>query len=121
MLKNYQNTLYRRFSFIAKTDIAFPKTGLWFLLCLRAVMLVRQTCETLTKVTMCSMNICKIMIDDRTKKVDNSAKHLLIPTVPVASYQYKYGISGLLHFSSRMFSSNYITSPRKGRIYTPRR
>jgi len=30
MLKNYQNTHSLRFSFITKTDIAFPKTGVLF-------------------------------------------------------------------------------------------
>jgi len=32
MLKNYQNTHHSRFS-LTKTGIAFPKIGVWFLLC----------------------------------------------------------------------------------------
>jgi len=33
ILKNDHNTHYSRFSFISKTNIAFPKTGILFLLC----------------------------------------------------------------------------------------
>jgi len=33
ILKNYQNTYNPRFSFTPKTGIAFPKTGVLFLLC----------------------------------------------------------------------------------------
>jgi len=34
MLKNYQNTHYPRLGLVPKTGIAFPKTGVLFLLCL---------------------------------------------------------------------------------------
>jgi len=35
ILKNSQNTFYPRFSFTPITDIALPKTGVLFLLCLQ--------------------------------------------------------------------------------------
>jgi len=42
-LKNYQNTLYPRFSLIPKTVLSFPKTVVLFLLCIAWQVLFRQS------------------------------------------------------------------------------
>jgi len=50
--KFYQNTHYPRFSFIPNTDIAFPKTGVLFLLCMSVPNLQcgKQIVKTLWKI-----------------------------------------------------------------------
>jgi len=46
MLKNNQNTHYPRFSFISKTGIAFPKTGVLFLVWLQQTWTVLMRSKT---------------------------------------------------------------------------